>query len=120
MLQKGEIMYFTNSEEKAGIIQSGDFSGNSQVAQSIKPLMESNIFAMYMNQYMLELADEDFDDLGLQSVQVTANGKKAEGILKIKDQNQNSLKTLVGELNKKYLEQKAKEEAEEKQEGSQI
>lgn len=105
---KDDLLYLTNSPEKAATIQAGNFSTQSPVVQSIQPLINSNIFSMIMDAKTLARAEKDFKDMGLNGLQATANAEKAEGIIRFDDQSQNSLKTILQLLNKKYLEDQSK------------
>lgn len=116
LLMVGDLLYVTSSPEKAELIQAGDFETQSPVIQALQPLMSANIFAMIANQDLLWMED-DFKNLGIIKMQATANRDQLEGILTLEDQSKNSLKTLMEQLNKSYVEHQKELE---KEEGSKI
>ncbi len=93
-------------------------SGGS-VSSDVKDVLNKNIFGMYANLSKILANTEEMKDPEMTEIKMMMNGTHGEGTMKMKDANENSLKSLIKAINRWYLKdkaEKAKMESQHKQE----
>ena len=93
-------------------------SGGS-VSNDVKDVLNKNIFGLYANLSKIFAQSEEMKDPEMTELKMMMNGTHGEGTMKMKDTNENSLKSLMKAANRWYLKdkaEKAKMESQPKQE----
>ena len=93
-------------------------SGGS-VSSDVKDVLNKNIFGLYANLSKIFAQSEEMKDPEMTELKMMMNGTHGEGTMKMKDSNENSLKSLMKAANRWYLKdkaEKAKMESQPKQE----
>jgi hypothetical protein len=89
-------------------------SGSGSVSSDVKDVLNKNIFGLYTN-FSKIFADTDgtsrenregLKDIEITELKMMMNGTSGEGIMKMKDANENSLKSLMKAMNRLYLKNK--------------
>lgn len=75
--------------------------------QDVKDILNKNIMGIYANFGQIFAATEGMQNPEFSEMKMTMNGKNAEAIIKTKDANENSLKSLMKAINRWYLKSKA-------------
>jgi Domain of unknown function (DUF4836) len=83
-----------------------NLNGKGSVNGDIKDVLNKNIFGMYANFNKLLMFSEDMKDPEFSEMKMMIGSKTGEGVLKMKDTNENSLKSLMKSVNKMYLKNK--------------
>ncbi len=81
-------------------------NGKGSVNSDIKDVLNKNIFGMYANFNKLLMFSEDVKDPEFTEMKMMIGNKSGEGVVKMKDANENSLKSLMKAINKMYLKNK--------------
>ena len=93
-------------------------SGGS-VSSDVKDVLNKNILGLYANLSKIFAQSEEMKDPEMTELKMMMNGTHGEGTMKMKDSNENSLKSLMKAANRWYLKdkaEKAKMESQPKQE----
>ncbi|MBL7816954.1 MAG: DUF4836 family protein [Saprospiraceae bacterium] len=96
-----------------------NLKSGSSVSGDVKDVLNKNIFGLYTNFSKIFANTERMKDPEMVELKMMMNGTKGEGVLKMKDANENSLKSLFKTVNRLYLknkEEKAKSQVEERRE----
>ena len=96
-----------------------NLKSGGNVSSDVKDVLNKNIFGMYANLSKIFANTEEMKDPEMTEIKMMMNGTRGEGIMKMKDANENSLKSLMKAVNRWYLKdkaEKAKMEAQPKQE----
>ena len=83
---------------------------NKAVSSDVKDVLNKNIFGMYANFNKIFADTEGMQNPEMAEMKMYLNGKGGEGVLKMKNANENSLKSLMQALNRWYLQDKMKKE----------
>lgn len=84
-------------------------NGKGSVNGDVKDVLNKNIFGLYANLNKVLSETEDMKNPEITELKMMINAKKGEGILKMKDANENSLKSLIKAINTMHLKNKAKQ-----------
>lgn len=87
------------------------------VNSDVKDVLNKNIFGIYANFEKIFANTEGMKDPEMTEMKMTINGKSGESTLKMRDQNENSLKSLMNAANRWYLKNKAEEDKRMKESG---
>ena len=87
------------------------------VNSDVKDVLNKNIFGIYANFEKIFADTEGMKDPEMTEMKMTINGKSGESTLKMRDQNENSLKSLMKAANRWYLKNKAEEDKRIKESG---
>jgi hypothetical protein len=79
----------------------------SAVSSDVKDVLNKNIFGMYANLSKMLANTEGMSDPEMTELKMMMNGSHGEGSMKMKDSNENSLKSLMKAANRWYLKEKA-------------
>jgi Domain of unknown function (DUF4836) len=109
---KDDILFIGSNEAVS------QMTGNGSVKAEIKEVLNKNIFGMYANFNQIFSASDEMKDPEFTEMMMTINGKNGESIIKTKDSNENSLKSLMKAANRWYLKNKTENAAREKLEKS--
>jgi hypothetical protein len=107
---KDDILFVGSDEAMA------QMTGNTTVKAEIKDVLNKNIFGMYANFNQIFANADDMKDPEFTEMIMTLNGKNGDSIIKTKDVNENSLKSLMKAANRWYLKNKTENAAREKTE----
>ena len=80
------------------------------VSGDLKDVLNKNIFGLYVNFDKVFAQSEDMKNPEITEMKMMFNAKSGENIIKVRDQNENSLKSLMKTANKWYLQNKAEKE----------
>ena len=80
------------------------------INSDVKDVLNKNIFGIYANFEKIFANTEGMNDPEMTEMKMTINGKSGESTLKMRDQNENSLKSLMKAANRWYLKNKAEED----------
>jgi hypothetical protein len=105
-----DVLFIGNAETLANLKNGG------AVSSDVKDVLNKNIFGLYTNFSKMLANTEGMHDPEMTELKVTMNGTHGEGIMKTKDANENSLKSLMKALNRWYVKNKA-DDAKRKVEG---
>jgi Domain of unknown function (DUF4836) len=83
---------------------------NGSVNSDVKDVLNKNIFGVYANFVKIFANDAKMQDPEFTEMKMTVNSKTGESTIKMKNEHENSLKTLMQALNKWYLKNKAENE----------
>ncbi len=86
-----------------------NLKNGSAVSGDVKDVLNKNIFGLYANFSKIFADTEGMHDPEMTELKMMMNGKHGEGTMKMKDQNENSLKSLMKAVNRWYLKNKADE-----------
>lgn len=86
-----------------------NLKNGSSVSSDVKDVLNKNIFGLYTNFSKIFAGSEDIKDPEMTELKLMMNGSHGEGIMKMKDTNENSLKSLMKAMNRWYLKNKADE-----------
>jgi Domain of unknown function (DUF4836) len=81
-------------------------NGKGSVNSDVKDVLNKNIFGLYANFNKLFMFSEDMKDPEFTEMKMMIGSKTGEGVMKMKDANENSLKSLMKTFNKMYLKNK--------------
>ncbi len=81
-------------------------SGGS-VSSDVKDVLNKNIFGLYANLSKMFAQSEEMKNPEMTEFKMMMNGTHGEGTMKMKDSNENSLKSLMKAANRWYLNDKA-------------
>ncbi len=81
-------------------------NGNGSVSSDVKDVLNKNIFGLYANFSKIFADTEGLKDSEVTELKMMMNGTSGEGIMKMKDTNENSLKSLIRAMNRLYLKNK--------------
>jgi Domain of unknown function (DUF4836) len=109
---KDDILFVGSSDAMALM------TGNTAVKAEIKDVLNKNIFGMYANFNQIFANSDDMKDPEFTEMMMTLNGKNGDSIIKTKDVNENSLKSLMKAANRWYLKNKTENAAREKTEAT--
>jgi hypothetical protein len=107
---KDDILFVGSNEAVS------QMTGNGSMKTEIKEVLNKNIFGMYANFNQIFANSDDMKDPEFTEMMMTLNGKKGDSIIKTKDVNENSLKSLMKAANRWYLKNKTENAAREKTE----
>lgn len=121
-VEKGKIAFVDDVifAGDAGTIASLKSGGSA--SSDVKDVLNKNIFGLYTNFSKIFANTEGMQDPEMTELKVMMNGTHGEGTMKMKDANENSLKSLMKAVNRWYLKSKAddaKHKSEEPKEGKQ-
>ena len=85
-------------------------NSNGSVNSDVKDVLNKNIFGVYANFVKIFANDVKMQDPEFTEMKMTINSKTGESTIKMKNEKQNSLKSLMQALNKWYLKNKAENE----------
>jgi Domain of unknown function (DUF4836) len=106
---KDDILFVGSNEAVS------QMTGNGSVKAEIKEALNKNIFGMYANFNQIFANSDDMKDPEFTEMMMTINGKNGESVIKTKDGNANSLKSLMKAANRWYLKNKTENAAREKE-----
>ena len=81
-------------------------TGGGAVKAEVKDVLNKNIFGVYANFTQIFKNTEGMADPEFTEMMMTINGKNGESLIKTKDANENSLKSLMKAANRWYLKNK--------------
>ena len=87
------------------------------VNSDVKDVLNKNIFGIYANFEKIFANTEGMKEPEMTEMKMSINGKSGESTLKMRDQNENSLKSLMKAANRWYLKNKAEEDKRMKESG---
>ncbi len=87
------------------------------VNSDVKDVLNKNIFGIYANFEKIFANTEGMKDPEMTEMKMSINGKSGESTLKMRDQSENSLKSLMKAANRWYLKNKAEEDKRLKESG---
>ncbi len=99
-----------------------NLKNGTTVSSDVKDVLNKNIFGLYANLSKIFANIEEMKDPEMVELKMMMNGSHGEGTMKMKDANENSLKSLMKAANRWYLRdkaEKAKMKAEPQQTGKQ-
>jgi hypothetical protein len=85
----------------------GGLKSGSAVSSDVKDVLNKNIFGLYTNFSKIFANTEGMNDPEMTEFKMMMNGTNGEGVMKMKDGNENSLKSLMKAVNRWYLKNKA-------------
>ena len=83
---------------------------NGSVNSDVKDVLNKNIFGVYANFVKIFANDTKMQDPDFTEMKMTINSKTGEGTIKMKNENENSLKSLMQAINKWYLKSEAEKQ----------
>ena len=86
-----------------------DLKTGGNVSGDVKDVLNKNIFGLYANLNKIFANSEDMKDPEMTELKMMMNGTNGEGMMKMKNANENSLKSLMQAINRWYLKNKAEE-----------
>ena len=84
-----------------------NLKNGSAVSSDVKDILNKNIFGLYANLSKMLANTEGMSDPEMTEIKMMMNGSHGEGSMKMKDANENSLKSLMKAANRWYLKDKA-------------
>ena len=81
-------------------------NGKGSVNSDVKDVLNKNIFGMYADFNKIFAQTDDMKDPEVTEMKLMIGSKTGEGVFKMRDQNENSLKSLMKTLNRLYLKNK--------------
>ncbi len=84
-----------------------NLKNGSTVSSDVKDVLNKNIFGMYANLSKMFANTEGMKDPEMTELKMMMNGSHGEGTMKMKDTNENSLKSLMKAANRWYLKDKS-------------
>lgn len=84
-----------------------NLKNGSAVSSDVKDVLNKNIFGLYANFSKIFANTEGMTDPEMTELKMMMNGSHGEGTMKMKDTNENSLKSLMKAANRWYLKEKA-------------
>ena len=86
-----------------------NLKNGSNLSSDVKDDLNKNIFGLYANFGKIFANTEGMHDPEMTEMKMMMNGSHGEGTVKMKDANENSLKSLMKALNRWYVKNKADE-----------
>ncbi len=99
-----DVLFVGDYNTVSSLTDKGSVSGD------IKDVLNKNIFGMYVNFEKVFAQSEDMKNPEITEMKMMFNAKSGENIIKVRDQNENSLKSLIKMANKWYLKNKVEKE----------
>jgi Domain of unknown function (DUF4836) len=85
-------------------------NSSGSVNSDVKDVLNKNIFGVYANFVKIFANDANMQDPEFTEMKMTINSKTGESTIKMKNEKENSLKTLMQAINKWYLKDKVEKE----------
>jgi hypothetical protein len=85
-------------------------NSSGSVNSDVKDVLNKNIFGVYANFVKIFANDVKMQDPEFTEMKMTINSKTGESTIKMKNEKENSLKSLMQAINKWYLKDKAEKE----------
>ena len=99
-----DVLFMGDYNTVSSLTDKGSVSGD------VKDVLNKNIFGLYVNFEKVFAQSEDMKNPEITEMKMMLNAKSGENIIKVRDQNENSLKSLMKTANKWYLQNKAEKE----------
>ncbi len=121
-VDQGKVAFVDDVIFAGDAVTIGNLKNGNAVSGDVKDVLNKNIFGLYANLSKIFMDTEGMKDPEMTELKMMMNGSHGEGTMKMKDANENSLKSLMKAANRWYLKnkaEKAKMEAEPKEMGKQ-